>query len=178
MDRLSDAELVARVLAANDRAAFAVLVRRHQAKVRALARKLACGDAALADDVAQEAFLRAYRGLHGYSGGARFSTWLCQIAYHAFVDQARKRPPVPTEESDAPVTNDGAAHAILRHDVERALACLSDGERGAIALTFGQDLTHDEAAKILGWPLGTLKTTVARALEKLERRMRPWRNTA
>jgi RNA polymerase sigma-70 factor (ECF subfamily) len=76
------------------------------------------------------------------------------------------------------VTNDGAARAILRRDVERALACLTDGERSAVALTFGQDLTHDEAAKILGCPLGTLKTTVARALEKLERRMRPWRNTA
>jgi RNA polymerase sigma-70 factor (ECF subfamily) len=68
--------------------------------------------------------------------------------------------------------------ALLRHDVERALARLHPAERDAIALTFGQDMTHEDAARILGCPLGTLKTNVARGLSKLERHMRPWSETA
>jgi len=170
-----DATLVARVVASDDRDAFAAIVRRHQSAVRSLLRKLTSGDHALADDLAQETFLRAYRRLSTFAGAAKLSTWLCQIAYRAFLDDRARRRPIDAEEiADA----EGPARALLRHDVERALAHLTDAERASIALTFGQDMTHEEAAQILGWPLGTLKSTVARGLEKLERRMRPWRSTA
>jgi RNA polymerase sigma-70 factor (ECF subfamily) len=177
---------VARVVDGDDRRAFAALVSRHHALVRALLRKLTCGDAALADDLAQETFLRAYRGLAGFQGRAKLSTWLCQIAYRTFltemerVEQGRRSAhPADAgaaashgeEEAAAP---SGTAGALLRHDVERALARLEARERHAIALTFGQDLTHDDAARILGLPLGTLKTTVARGLAKLERHLRAY----
>jgi RNA polymerase sigma-70 factor (ECF subfamily) len=189
---VSDSDLVARVVADDDRRAFAALVRRHHALVRALLRKLACGDAALADDLAQETFLRAYRALAGFEGRAKLSTWLCQIAYRTFLAEAERAGraeraqqaeragrsddgagAAPAEASAAP---GDAAGALLRHDVERALARLDVRERHAIALTFGQDLTHDDAARILGLPLGTLKTTVARGLEKLERHLRAWQD--
>jgi RNA polymerase sigma factor (sigma-70 family) len=170
----SDAELVARVLSGDDRRAFGDLVRRHQSMVRALLRKLTAGDHALADDLAQETFLRAYRGLAGYAGRARLSTWLCQIAYHAFLAAAeRPRPQQLHDDAESPADASGA-RALLRHDLERALSHLTPAERDAIALTFGQDMTHEEAARILGCPLGTLKTNVARGLGKLESRMRSW----
>lgn len=184
----SDQALVARVVADDDRGAFAELVRRHQSSVRSLLRKLACGDRALADDVAQEAFVRAYRRLSTFASRARFSTWLCQIAYHAFLEErarsARARPQTGQtggHVEDLRADDGGGSRSLLRHDVERALAHLSDAERDAIALTFGQDLTHEEAARILDCPLGTLKTNVARGLAKLEQRLlawKDWRETA
>jgi RNA polymerase sigma-70 factor (ECF subfamily) len=170
-----DWALVARVIAADDRHAFATLVRRHQGAVRGLLRKLTAGDHALADDLGQETFLRAYRGLASWGNRAKLSTWLCTIAYRAFLDEGAR---VSRIDDDASLQAAETGNALLRHDVERGLAHLADGERAAIALTFGQDLTHEEAAAILGWPLGTLKSTVARGLVKLERHLRPWRSTA
>jgi RNA polymerase sigma factor (sigma-70 family) len=172
---LSDADLVARVLAADDRRAFAELVRRHQSMVRSLLRKLAAGDHSLADDLAQETFLRAYRGLAGYAGKARLSTWLCQIAYHAFLADAARARPLPLREETTPIDGEDG-RALLRHDLERAFGHLRHEQRDALALTFGQDMTHEDAARILGCPLGTLKTHVARGLDELESRMAAWRS--
>ncbi len=160
-----DAELVARVLAGDDRRAFAELVRRHQSAVRGLLRRLAPADPALADDLAQETFLRAYRGLAGWRGGARFSTWLYRIAWNAWASHARRPPPPEAPAPEAPRPPDEAA--LARRDLERALADLREEERVAIALAYGEGLTHEEAAAVLGWPLGTLKTHVARAKKKL-----------
>jgi len=73
---LTDADLVARVLANDDQHAFGELVRRHQSSVRGLLRQLTRTDLPLADDLAQEAFLRAYKTLASFQGEARFSPWL------------------------------------------------------------------------------------------------------
>lgn len=162
-----DTELIARVLATDDRHAFGELVRRHQSQVRGLLRRLT-GDAAAADDLAQETFLRAHRSLAGYRGGAKLSCWLYRIAYNAFASQAR-RPTVPQGyEAVGSATMD---HVLSRHDLTRALAELRPDERVALALTYGRDLTHEEAAEILGCPLGTLKTNVLRAKDKLRIRL-------
>src|SRR5262249_41015547 len=87
----SDAELILAVLQRDDRAAFAELVVRHQSKVRTLLRRLARGDAALADDLAQETFVLAWRNLRAFRFEARFSTWLYRIAFNAWRSDARKR---------------------------------------------------------------------------------------
>jgi RNA polymerase sigma factor (sigma-70 family) len=173
---LTDADLVARALANSDRHAFAELVRRHQSKVRSLLRKLTAGDHALADDLAQETFLRAYRSLGSFAGRAQLSTWLCQIAYHAFLaEAARARPRPPAEEADRVASHSPLeSRPLLRHDLERAFIHLTAAERDALALTFGQDMTHEDAARILDCPLGTLKTNVARGIVKLEARMSAW----
>jgi RNA polymerase sigma factor (sigma-70 family) len=170
-----DAHLIARVLSRDDRHAFAQLVRRHQSAVRALLRRLAAGDAALADDLAQETFLRAYQGLRGYQGGARLSTWLHRIAYNVFLDE-RQRPhrrSPPPAELPAVAPNPSSAH-LLRHDLEEALKQLPDPERAAMAVVYGGELTHEEAAEVLGCPLGTLKTNVARAKERLRGWLASW----
>src|SRR5512137_269420 len=99
----SDAELIARVIAGDDRHAFAQLVRRHQSAVRSVLRRLCAGDAALADDLSQETFVRAWRGLTSWRGGARFSTWLHRVAVNVWLSQARRAAlPVSGEEPVQP----------------------------------------------------------------------------
>ena len=73
---VTDAQLIARALVADDRHAFAELVKRHQSSVRACLRKLTAGNHALADDLAQETFVLAWRNLKSFRQEARFSTWL------------------------------------------------------------------------------------------------------
>src|SRR5207244_12864598 len=88
---LSDAQLIARCVVGDDRHAFAELVRRHQSAVRACLRKLTSGNIALADDLAQETFIQAWRNLKSFRQEARFSTWLYRIATNCWLMPARKR---------------------------------------------------------------------------------------
>src|SRR5436309_5155808 len=88
---VTDAQLIARVVVGDDRHAFSELVRRHQSAVRAMLRRLTAGNHALADDLAQEAFLLAYRNLRSFRQEAKFSTWLYRIATNAFFAHSRKR---------------------------------------------------------------------------------------
>jgi RNA polymerase sigma factor (sigma-70 family) len=166
----SDADLIARVVANDDRNAFAELVRRHQSAVRGLLRKLSGGDQGRADDLAQETFLRAYRGLAGFSGDSQFSAWLFRIAYRTFLSDLRARKKTAPSAGEPDPDAEGvevlaplAETAVLRHDLARAMGQLRPEERAALALTYGQDISHEQAAAILQWPLGTLKTQVARA---------------
>ena len=176
-----DAVLVARVLAGDDRHAFAELVKRHQAPVRALLRRLTRGDPALADDLAQDTFLQVYKNLKQFRGDARFSTWIYRIAYNAFLASARGRHPeaeLPEQLSDRPA-GAGAGRSLagdsaMRMDLERALGMLSDNERAAIIHCYYQDLSHEEAAYVLGCPLGTLKTNVLRAKQKMRAVLAAW----
>ncbi len=179
---VSDAQLIARVLVHDDRHAFGELVRRHQSAIRASLRKLTGGNHALADDLAQETFLLAYRNLRSFRQEARFSTWLYRIAYNAFLADARKMKELPmpedTEVDDlAPVDADAPALArgvALKTDLERAMAVLSDAERAAIVQCYHNDLSHEEAAYVLGCPVGTVKTHILRAKQKLKARLAGW----
>jgi RNA polymerase sigma factor (sigma-70 family) len=179
---LSDAELIARALVADDRHAFAELVRRHQSTVRACLRKLTAGNHALADDLAQDTFVLAWRNLKSFRQEARFSTWLYRIATNCWLGDARKRKEellgdrvdaVADDEADAmphidAVNADHARGASLKLDMERAMAVLSDAERAAIVQCYHNDLTHEEAAYVLGCPVGTVKTHVLRGKQKLK----------
>lgn len=168
----SDAELITRALEHDDRHAFSTLVRRHQSAVRGLLRRLTCGNEAQADDLAQETFLRAYRGLRGYRGGARLSTWLHRIAYNVFLKSIQRREHTGLDE--AAVEAAGSDCTMLRHDLAHALVDLAPAERAAITLAFGREHTHHEVAAILDCPLGTVKTHIARGKEKLRKRLRAW----
>jgi RNA polymerase sigma factor (sigma-70 family) len=167
----SDAELITRVLEHDDRHAFSTLVRRHQSAVRGLLRRLTCGNESHADDLAQETFWRAYRGLRGYRGGARLSTWLHRIAYNTFLNSTRRKEP---EGLDADPEAPSRDRPLLRHDLGRALVDLAPAERAAITLAFGREHTHHEVAAILDCPLGTVKTHIARGKEKLRKRLAAW----
>ena len=173
---LNDADLVARVLVDDDHHAFAELVRNHQSAVRGLLRQLTRSDLALADDLAQEAFLRAYKNIRSFRGEAKFSTWLYRIAYNCFREDARKRKELvgideaKLEAEQDPQTVDPA----LKHDLMHALQLLPLNERSAILLCCQNGLSHDEAARVLDIPLGTVKTNVLRGREKLKKTLAAW----
>ncbi len=173
---LTDAQLVARTLVDDDHHAFAALVRNHQSLVRALLRQLTGSDIGLADDLAQETFLRVYKNLRAFRGEARFSTWLYRIAYNCFREHARKRKELvgideeQLEREHDPQTVDPA----LRHDLMHALNLLPLHERTAVVLCCQNGLSHDEAARVLDIPLGTVKTNVLRGREKLKKLLAAW----
>lgn len=172
----TDADLVARVLVEDDTHAYSELVRRHQSSVRGLLRQLTRPDFDLADDLAQESFLRAFRNIRTFRGEAKFSTWLYRIAYNVFKGEARRRKElVGIDEFDREAQEDpGVANPALRHDLTHALSQLPLHERSAVVLCCQNGLTHDEAARVLDIPLGTVKTNVLRGREKLKHALAAW----
>ena len=184
---VTDAQLIARCLVDDDRHAFAELVRRHQSSVRACLRKLTAGNHALADDLSQETFVLAWRNLGTFRQEARFSTWLYRIATNCWLAHARKRREellgdraedvADDDDAVAPPGEAQADHArasSLKIDMERALGTLSEAERAAIVQCYHNDLSHEEAAYVLGCPVGTVKTHVFRAKQKLKQALAAW----
>ena len=173
---LTDADLVARVLVHDDHHAFAELVRRHQSSIRGLLRQLTRTDVALADDLGQETFLRAYKNIRSFRGEARFSTWLYRIAYNCFREEARKRKElVGIDETRLEAEPDPqSVDPALKHDLMHALQLLPLHERSAILLCCQNGLSHNEAARVLDIPLGTVKTNVLRGREKLKKLLAAW----
>jgi RNA polymerase sigma-70 factor (ECF subfamily) len=156
--------------------------------VRATLRRLTAGNHALADDLAQDTFMLAYRNLKSFRQEAQFSTWLFRIATNAFLADARKRKEELLGDRDAElaadddddearpgdVASDPTRGATLHIDMERALAVLSDGERAAIVQCYHNDLSHEEAAYVLDCPVGTVKTHILRAKQKLKAQLAAW----
>jgi RNA polymerase sigma factor (sigma-70 family) len=185
---LSDAQLIARCVVGDDRHAFAELVKRHQSSVRACLRKLTSGNAALSDDLAQETFILAWRNLKSFRQEARFSTWLYRIATNCWLMHARKRHEELLGDRDAALTDedaesmphglesagDHASSSAMKLDLERAMNVLTPQERAAIIQCYHNDLTHEEAAYVLECPVGTVKTHVFRAKEKLKTALAAW----
>ena len=144
-----------------DSAAFARLVERHEARVRRFVRR-AAGQAA--DDVAQEAFLKAWQRRAAWDGRGSYLGWLLRIAWTTFLDfdrAARRR----SAREQAEVTTLPDPELALA--VAQALAALAPRDRAAAELCFAQGFTQAEAAQILGLPLGTLKSIVGRARQRL-----------
>ena len=155
--------------AAGDAAAFGALVRQNQSRLRGFLRRLTRGDHALADDLAQDAFLEAWRKLEQFRGEGSFGGWLARIAYRQYLMAARRR----TLEPLAPeALNEVPAEPVpvdLRLDLESALAKLSLPQRAVLTLCGAMDFTQQESAEILGMPLGTVKSHMARGRETLRK---------
>ena len=166
-----DAELIALVLATGDQRAFSTLVGRHQQAVRGLLMRL-CGNHALADDLAQDTFVKAYNKIGGYSGSGSFKAWLCRIAYNEFLMSARKRKAAERAlerlkaEPQETAAHPGAPGA--RIDLDKALAELGEEERACVVMCYAGGLSHGEAADATGLPLGTVKSHVNRGRAKLK----------
>lgn len=173
----SDADLISRALVYDDRHAFGELVKRHQSAIRGLLRRLTGGDEALADDLAQDTFIKAYKALARFNGQSKFGSWLYRIAYNTFLSYLRKKREV-TGLGELPVDGvepDRIREVSLRADLEQAMQMLSHNERAAIHLCYNEGHSHEEAARTLRMPLGTVKTHILRGKAKLKAELGAWR---
>jgi RNA polymerase sigma-70 factor (ECF subfamily) len=173
---LLDEQLVERAGTGGDNQAFAELVRRHQGKVRGLLLRLTANPP-LADDLAQEVFLRAYRGLVGFEGRARFSTWLYRIAYNVFLNHRTRSKelsalPLGFESQTAAPDGDLSPTRLdLRRDLAGAIAALPERYRAVVTLYYLEDVSYPEIAEVLDLPLGTVKTHLHRAKKLLRQHL-------
>jgi len=177
----SDEELV-EACQTGEASAFDVLVARWEDKIRGATYRF-LGSEEEARDVAQEAFLKAYRALGGFKREARFSSWLYQIATNLCRDRLRRRRTRATVsleelEETGPVISDprpGAHEKLLQSDlgrvVRRAVDALPEEQREVVILKEYQGLTFLEIAQALDVPLSTVKTRLYRGLGQLRLRL-------
>lgn len=162
-----DAALVEQAQAGST-SAFARLVERHQQALRAFLRR-ACGDWALADDLAQETFLAAWSSLGRLEAGASVRAWLCGIGYnkHLTVLRTRSRDRAREAAYEAEKPPQAGAMSDERMTLETAMNSLPPEQRACVALCLAADFSHAEAAEALGLPLGTVKSHVTRGRARL-----------
>ncbi len=180
----SDEELVARATA-GDQDAFSQLVARWERPIYALAYRTLRREEE-ARDVVQDAFLRAYRGLKGFKGEAKFSSWLYRITLNLCRDWMRKQrraPVVQVSEGTDPLdladqqaaptesVEDLVARREMSAAVQVAMADLPEEQRMAIMLKEYHGLTFQEIADMLDCPLSTVKTRLYQGLSVLRRRL-------
>lgn len=151
---------------------FDAFVAAHRDRAVGLAFRLIGGDAAAAEDIAQEAFLRAHRGLDGFREEAKMSTWFHRILVNEAQRHLRWRwvrqrfaGAMPDEPRDPQPA--AAGDPALRDRVARAVASLPRGQREAFALVHLEGFTVREAADITGRAIGTIKSHLHRALAHL-----------
>ncbi|MCW0397347.1 RNA polymerase sigma-H factor [Xanthomonas sacchari] len=165
----SDNELIARFLA-GDRRAANDLVRRYQSPIRQFLRRLTAGDHALADDIAQETFIRMLGALGSFRGDASLSTWLHTVAYRQFLRQVQANMRLEfVEEMEPHVEAVDASNAMSDVLLEQMMRHLTINERLAATLAFSAGMSHGEIADVTGMPLGTIKSHINRAKKKLAR---------
>ncbi len=170
--QVDDSALVATALSGRPDA-FATLVERYDRAVYHLAYRT-LHDQEEARDVAQEAFFKAYRSLRTFKPGAKFSTWIFAITYHACCDRLARRKRYSNEE--LPERADTAAgpesQAVASDEARRlraAIDALPEKYRTVVTLYHLQGRQYDEIAQVLGIPMGTVKTHLFRAKEQLRR---------
>jgi RNA polymerase sigma-70 factor, ECF subfamily len=176
MSAVDDQAAVERVLA-GDVSAFEGLVRRWQGPLVNLAYRF-CRDRSRAEDMAQEAFLRAFRALSAWRKDAVFSTWLFALAVNVYRSELRRVPALVALDA---VAGRGLAaaqgQALEAEDRERAIRravqALPVKYREAVTLFYFHDMDISAAAQSLGLPAGTLKTRLSRARDLLRRRLTP-----
>ncbi len=165
---MTDTECIARARH-GDGAAMRELYARYAPRVYAVVRRLA-GDDALAEDYAQEAWVRAFRALPSFRGEAAFSTWLHRIAVNSALHGQRWRTRRTGNEIPLPValSDRGASdRPVLRIALERALQRLPAGMRQVLVLHDVEGYTHDEIGEALGITPGTSKSQLFKARAKM-----------
>ena len=164
-----------------DQSAFQRLWEEHHGIAMAAALRL-CHQRALAEEITQGAFLLAWRGLPRFQQGSPFRPWLMRILYrHALDVMERQRVhlrPISLDEVvelEHQAQSNTSVHPVmdlqeqvaLREELRQALVQLNADQRRVIALRYGADLTEADIARVLGWPIGTVKSRLNRARERL-----------
>lgn len=175
MSQSQTQQLVARALRGDERA-FRDLITPHHAMAYAVVRSvLGARGREEVDDVMQVVYLKAYQGLGGFRGDAKFSTWLYQIARREAIDVSSKRRPETVEITEIELPSSGETPDAATRDrdtklrIERAMAELDDDYRTAIELRYMAEKSYEEIAEIMGVPAGTAKTYVHRGKVEMKR---------
>jgi RNA polymerase sigma-70 factor (ECF subfamily) len=182
----TDQQLVARVQTGDSRA-FDLLVLKYQHKIFSLIGRYV-HDADEVQDVAQEAFIKAYRALPKFRGDSQFYTWLYRIAVNTaknhLVSRSRRPPGSDVDVDDAEYYEGGAAlrdietpenalfGAELKQVVEAAISDLPDDLRTAVTLREFDGLSYEDIADIMDCPVGTVRSRIFRAREAIDNKVR------
>ena len=186
-EREVDQELVARVQK-GDKRAFDLLVRKYQHKVVNLISRY-IRDHSEVYDVAQEAFIKAYRALPQFRGESAFYTWMYRIAINTaknyLVAQGRKMPSIDIDAQDAEQfqgesglkDNDTPERNALKDEIEstvlKAIEDLPEDLRTAITLRELEGMSYEEIAEAMQCPVGTVRSRIFRAREAVDKRLKP-----
>lgn len=137
-------------------------------RLRRYARALV-GDRAAADDLVQDTLERAWAKLHLFRGGTDLRAWLFTVMHNVHVNQVRAARPTDVLDEELPELAQRAVQgdALVVRDLERALAALPAAQREVLLLVALEDLSYEETAQVLGIPIGTVMSRLARAREKL-----------
>lgn len=170
LSQVAESTVVALAMGGDD-AAFNELVRRRQSALRNLLRRLS-RDPALADDLAQITFLKAWRALPQLRSVAAFGAWLRRLAINSWLEQVRAAPqaslPLDSETESLAAATPGVESAAGESvDLDRALARLNPDERLCIVLAHAEGMSHSEISATTGLPLGTVKSHIKRGGERL-----------
>ena len=177
LNDLADEQLVARSQASGCAESLDELLRRHLRKVRSLVFSMVLNHAR-ADDLTQEVFLRAIRGLKSFRAEAKFSTWLFRIAWNVLQDERSQRETesIHSKPHEALASlSDGPDRVALQREldqqIEAGLAGLSPKLRAAIVLTSLQQLSAEEAAELEGCSTATMYWRIHEARRQLQARL-------
>jgi RNA polymerase sigma-70 factor, ECF subfamily len=178
---MEDDELIDRARR-GDEAAVRALYERHARRVLTLVRRVAGDDEQLAEDWAQEAWVRVFRALPGFRGESRFTTWLHRIAVNSALHGRRARSrrtdrETPMAEDTAQVAPQGD-NSVLRMRLQRAMERLPDGMRRVLVLHDVEGYTHEEIGGMLGVTPGTCKSQLFKARARMRRLLVPAEDTA
>ncbi len=163
----AEAVVVAAAMRGDD-AAFSELMRRRQSQIRNLLRRL-CRNCALADDLAQTSFLQAWRTLRSLRAPGAFGGWLRKLAVNVWLQHLRgpgARREVELDEAQVGAHHSSAA-AGEQVDLDRALGLLAPDVRLCIVLSYAERMSHREICETTGFPLGTVKSHIARGAARL-----------
>jgi RNA polymerase sigma-70 factor (ECF subfamily) len=158
--------LVIALACAGDDGAFAELLRRRQARVRRFVYYL-CRQTALADDLAQQVFLMAWRSLGQLRSAVAFDGWLKRIMVNVWLQEVRRGKLATVDAIDAADLAARADTTALRSDLDDALATLPPDMRLCVVLAYNEGLSHPEIEKLTGLPLGTVKSHITRGARRL-----------
>jgi len=163
-----DSDLVQRTRN-GDRAAFEQLYRRHRNRIYGLLWRLAGGDTALAEDLLQEAFVRAWQKIDSFRGESRFATWLHRLSANVALSDRRLRLRQVGREialddaAERTVSGDRDVRAAQQMDLERAIASLPERARAVLVLFDIEGYSHAEIAELTGMAIGSSKAQLHRA---------------
>ena len=149
-----------------DRSAFAEIVRRRQSPIRNLMRRFS-GDYALADDLAQQVFLKVWLNIRGLRKASAFNAWLKRLAVSVWLQHVRKKDALRGANELSGTEGARRDSPAVGMDLDRALATLPDPARLCLVLSYHEGMSHREIAEITGLPLGTVKSHIRSASQRL-----------